>query len=73
MHPFSRITEYQSDSGYFEMTIGTMGNIFVCETTQVSGCFIFIFNNGKMHKQIRYSIDQSVPESSFLLFLLIVS
>uniref|UniRef100_A0AAQ4PVW2 Myosin VIIBb n=1 Tax=Gasterosteus aculeatus aculeatus TaxID=481459 RepID=A0AAQ4PVW2_GASAC len=34
MHPFSRITEYQSDSGYFEMTIGTMGNIFVCETTQ---------------------------------------
>uniref|UniRef100_A0AAQ4QYX6 Myosin VIIBb n=1 Tax=Gasterosteus aculeatus aculeatus TaxID=481459 RepID=A0AAQ4QYX6_GASAC len=73
MHPFSRITEYQSDSGYFEMTIGTMGNIFVCETTQVSGCFIFIFNNGKMHKQIHYSIDQSVPESSFLLFLLIVS
>uniref|UniRef100_A0A8C2WIU9 Myosin VIIBb n=1 Tax=Cyclopterus lumpus TaxID=8103 RepID=A0A8C2WIU9_CYCLU len=34
MHPFSRITEYQSEGGYFEMTIGTLGNIFVCETLQ---------------------------------------
>ncbi|KAM8850065.1 unconventional myosin-VIIa-like [Spinachia spinachia] len=34
MHPFSRITEYQSESGYFEMTIGNLGNIFVCETSQ---------------------------------------
>ncbi|KAL6104146.1 uncharacterized protein ACO6RY_13928 [Pungitius sinensis] len=33
MHPFSRITEYQSESGYFEMTIGPLGNIFVCETS----------------------------------------
>ncbi|XP_068459277.1 unconventional myosin-VIIb-like [Clinocottus analis] len=34
MHPFSRITDYQSEGGYFEMTIGTLGNIFVCETPQ---------------------------------------
>ncbi|XP_039672113.1 unconventional myosin-VIIb-like [Perca fluviatilis] len=38
MHPFSRITEYQSEGGYFEMTIGTLvrGNIFVCETPQAN-------------------------------------
>uniref|UniRef100_A0A8C9Y8E5 Myosin VIIBb n=1 Tax=Sander lucioperca TaxID=283035 RepID=A0A8C9Y8E5_SANLU len=38
MHPFSRITEYQSENGYFEMTIGTLvrGNIFVCETPQAN-------------------------------------
>ncbi|XP_074506568.1 unconventional myosin-VIIb-like isoform X1 [Sebastes fasciatus] len=36
MHPFSRITEYQSEGGYFEMTIGTLvrGIAFVCETPQ---------------------------------------
>ncbi|XP_034744582.1 unconventional myosin-VIIb-like isoform X2 [Etheostoma cragini] len=36
MHPFSRITDYRSVDGYFEMTIGTLvrGNIFVCETPQ---------------------------------------
>ncbi|TMS09553.1 hypothetical protein E3U43_002212 [Larimichthys crocea] len=38
MHPFSRITEFQSESGYFEMTIGTLvrGVNFVCETSQAS-------------------------------------
>ncbi|KAI3375240.1 hypothetical protein L3Q82_021746, partial [Scortum barcoo] len=36
MHPFSRITEYQSNGGYFQMTIGTLlrGTDFVCETAQ---------------------------------------
>ncbi len=37
MHPFNRITEYHSNGGYFQMTIGTLlrGNNFVCETPQV--------------------------------------
>uniref|UniRef100_A0A8C4DK70 Myosin VIIBb n=1 Tax=Dicentrarchus labrax TaxID=13489 RepID=A0A8C4DK70_DICLA len=36
MHPFSRITEYLSEGGYFQMTIGTLvrGVDFVCETSQ---------------------------------------
>ena len=39
MHPFKRITDYQSEGDYFEMTIGTLvrGNTFVCETQKVSG------------------------------------
>ncbi|XP_044074657.1 unconventional myosin-VIIb-like [Siniperca chuatsi] len=38
MHPFSRITEYHSKGGYFQMTIGTLvrGNNFVCETSQAN-------------------------------------
>ncbi|XP_031721181.1 unconventional myosin-VIIb-like isoform X1 [Anarrhichthys ocellatus] len=36
MHPFSRITDYQSEGNYFEMTIGTLGNIFVCETSKAN-------------------------------------
>ncbi|XP_029309255.1 LOW QUALITY PROTEIN: unconventional myosin-VIIb-like [Cottoperca gobio] len=38
MHPFSRITEYQSEGSYFEMSIGNLvrGNVFVCETSQAS-------------------------------------
>ncbi|KAM7378916.1 hypothetical protein PAMP_004505 [Pampus punctatissimus] len=36
MHQFNRITEYSSDSNYFQMTIGTLlrGYTFVCETSQ---------------------------------------
>ncbi|XP_069020490.1 unconventional myosin-VIIa-like [Embiotoca jacksoni] len=36
MHPFSRITEYNSSGNMFEMAIGTLvrGNDFVCETEQ---------------------------------------
>ncbi|XP_033507095.2 unconventional myosin-VIIa-like [Epinephelus lanceolatus] len=36
MHPFSRITDYHSEGGYFEMTISTLvrGYSFVCETSQ---------------------------------------
>ncbi|XP_054452712.1 unconventional myosin-VIIa-like [Anoplopoma fimbria] len=36
MHPFSRITEYQSEGSYFEMTTGTLDNIFICETEKAS-------------------------------------
>ncbi|XP_070775715.1 unconventional myosin-VIIb-like [Enoplosus armatus] len=38
MYPFSRITEYQSNGSYFQMTIGTLvrGNSFVCETSQAN-------------------------------------
>lgn len=38
MHPFSRITDYDSKGGYFHMAIGTLvrSNNFVCETVQVS-------------------------------------
>lgn len=41
MHPFNRITECHSVDGFFQMTIGTLvrGNVFVCETSQVSAHF----------------------------------
>ncbi|XP_070700920.1 unconventional myosin-VIIb-like [Pempheris klunzingeri] len=37
-HPFSRITDYQSEGNFFQMTIGTLlrGIDFVCETSQAN-------------------------------------
>lgn len=68
MHPFSRITEFQSESGYFEMTIGTLvrGVNFVCETSQVSCLyihFLHFFQKNTMHMILQISLFIPVNEA----------
>ncbi|XP_059200423.1 unconventional myosin-VIIb-like [Centropristis striata] len=64
MHPFSRITEFQSSGRLFEMTIGTLvrGVTFVCETAQAStmedllGSYITMYQRQAVSFQPRKSI-----------------
>ncbi|KAM6920340.1 unconventional myosin-VIIb-like isoform 1-T1 [Lycodopsis pacificus] len=56
MHPFSRITDYQSEGDYFEMTIGTLGNIFVCETSKASTMVDLLMSYITMYERQRQNI-----------------